>query len=59
MTRHLGQAEVIFEYHSSDASIEMQKRVEFRKGFLSFYDELWGQISNWNEVQHFQDGLFV
>jgi ATP-dependent DNA helicase RecG len=59
LTRHLGQAEVIFEYRSSDASIEMQKRVEFRRGFLSFYDELWGQISNWNEVQHFQDGLFV
>ena len=57
--RHLAQAEVIFEYRSSDASGPAQQRKEFRQGFFSFYDELWQLVSLRNDIQHFQSGLFV
>lgn len=57
--RCLAQAEVIFEYRSSDATGPAQQRLEFRQGFFSFYDELWNQINLRNDLQHFQDGLFI
>jgi len=57
--RHLAQAEVIFEYRSSDASGPAQQRKEFRQGFFSFYDELWNLINLRSDIQHFQSGLFV
>ena len=56
---HLPQAEVIFEYRSSDATGPAQQREEFRQSFFSFYDELWRLINLRNDKQHFQDGLFV
>ena len=59
LRRHLAQAEVIFEYRSSHAAIECQERTEYRQAFLSFHDSLWTAINRRNEVQHFQDGLFV
>jgi ATP-dependent DNA helicase RecG len=57
--KHLAQAEVIFEYRSSDASGPAQHREEFRQGFFSLYDELWKLINLRNDKQHFQDGLFI
>ncbi|MDA0745629.1 MAG: ATP-binding protein [bacterium] len=57
--RHLGQVEVVFEYRSSEASGPAQQRKEFRQGFFSFYDELWRLINLRNDLQHYQDGLFV
>lgn len=57
--RHLAQAEVVFEYRSSDASGPAQQREEYRKGFFLFYDELWTTINLRNDLQHYQDGLFV
>ena len=57
--KHLAQAEVVFEYRSSDASGPAQDRREFRQGFFSFYDELWHQINLRNDKQDFQEGLFV
>lgn len=57
--RYLGQSEVIFEYRSSEASGPAQQRKEFRLGFFSFYEELWQTINLRNDLQHFQDGLFV
>jgi ATP-dependent DNA helicase RecG len=57
--RHLAQSEVIFEYRSSDAAGTAQERVEFRRGFFGFYDELWDQINKRNDKQEFRDGLFV
>jgi ATP-dependent DNA helicase RecG len=59
LARHLAAAEVIFEYRSSDASIPFQQRKEYREPFLLFADDLWNTINLRNEVQHFQDGLFV
>lgn len=57
--QHLAQAEVIFEYRSSEASGPAQQRKEYRQGFLSFLDDLWKTINLRNDLQHFQDGLYV
>ncbi|SPE35547.1 putative transcriptional regulator [Candidatus Sulfopaludibacter sp. SbA6] len=57
--RHLAQAETIFEYRSSESSIPYQQRLEFRQGFFTALDELWKVINLRNEVQQYQDGLFV
>jgi ATP-dependent DNA helicase RecG len=57
--KYISQAEVIFEYRSSDASGPAQQREEFGQGFFSFYDKLWDLINLRNDVQHFQSGLFV
>jgi ATP-dependent DNA helicase RecG len=57
--RFLGQAEVVFEYRSSDASGPAQQRKEYRQGFFSFYDDLWNTINLRNDMQHYRDGLFV
>lgn len=56
--RHLAQAEVVFEYRSSEASVPYQQRLEFRQGFFSFADELWNTINLRNDRQSYQDGLF-
>lgn len=57
--RHLPQAETIFEYRSSDASLPVQQRKEYREGFFLWYDDLWATVNLRNEVQQFRDGLFV
>jgi ATP-dependent DNA helicase RecG len=57
--RRLAQAEVTFEYRSSDASGPAQARKEYRQGFFSYYDDLWNTINLRNDLQHYQDGLFV
>ena len=57
--RHLAQAEVIFEYRSSEASTPYQQRREFRQGFFLFDEELWSVIDARNEVYQFEEGLFV
>lgn len=57
--RLLPQAETIFEYRSSDASGPAQQRREFRIGFFAFYDQLWELINLRNDIQHYQDGLFI
>lgn len=57
--RHLGQAEVVFEYRSSDASGPAQERVEHRQGFFAYYDDLWQIINRRNDVQPYRNGLFM
>lgn len=57
--RHLAQAEVIFEYRSSEVPGPASQREEFRQGVLLFYDRLWELANLRNDLQHFQDGLFV
>lgn len=59
LDRLLACTEVVFEYRSSNASGPAQQRMEFRKGFLLFAEELWNTINLRNEIQHFRDGLFV
>ena len=56
--KHLAQAEVIFEYRSSEGSVPFQQRIEYRQGFFSFYDALWNAITLRNDAQSYQEGLF-
>lgn len=57
--KFLSQAEVIFEYRSSDASGPAQQREEFREGLFLFEDKLMNLINVRNDKLHYQDGLFV
>lgn len=57
--RHLAQAEVVFEYRSSEVAGPANQREEFRQGFLLFYDRLWELVNLRNDRQHYQDGLFM
>ena len=56
--RHLAQAEIVFEYRSSEASGPAQDRIEFREGFFLCHDLLWQRINHRNDRQSYQDGLF-
>jgi ATP-dependent DNA helicase RecG len=57
--RFLGQAEVVFEYRPNDAPGPAADRREFRQGFLPVLDRVWQAINLRNDLQHFQQGLFV
>lgn len=57
--KFLPQAEVIFEYRSSDASGPANQREEFRLGFFAFFNQLWELINLRNNKQHYQEGFFV
>lgn len=57
--RHLPQAEFVFEYRSGEAAGPAQQRKEYRQGFFGFADDLWQTINLRNDLQHYQDGLFV
>jgi ATP-dependent DNA helicase RecG len=57
--QYLAQAEVIFEYRSSEASGPANQREEVREGFLLFFDRLWEWVNRRNDKQHYQDGLFM
>ena len=57
--KHLGQAELIFEYRSNETPGPAADRHEFRQGFLPVLDEIWRLINQRNDLQHFQQGLFI
>lgn len=57
--KFLAQAEVVFEYRSNRQPGPAQQRIEYREGFFSFYNDLWEKINLRNDMQHFQDGLFI
>ena len=57
--KYLPQAEITFEYRSSDASGPASQREEFRAGFFSCYDRLWELVNLRNDKQHYQEGFFV
>ena len=57
--KHLAQAEIVFEYRSTEAPGPAADRREFRQGFLPVLDDLWSSINLRNDLQHFQQGLFV
>ena len=59
LMKYLPQAEIIFEYRSSNASGPAQYREEFRIGFFACYDRLWELINLRNDMQHYQDGFHV
>lgn len=55
----LPQAEVVFEYRSSENPGPAQQRIEYTQGFFLFLDELWNTINLRNDKQHFQDGFVM
>lgn len=57
--KFLPQAEIIFEYRSSEASGPANQREEFKLGFFAYYDRLWELINLRNDKQHYQEGFFV
>jgi ATP-dependent DNA helicase RecG len=56
--KHLPQAELIFEYRSSEIAGPAQDRHEYREGFLVSNDSLWRQINLRNDRQSYQDDFF-
>jgi len=56
--RWLAQAELVFEYRSSEASGPAADREEYREGFFLWQDAIWAKINLRNERQSYQDGLF-
>jgi len=56
--RWLAQAELVFEYRSSDASGPAADREELREGFFLWQDAIWNKINLRNDRQSYQDGLF-
>lgn len=59
LTKFLPQAEIVFEYRSSEASGPANQREEFRTGFFSCYDRIWELVNLRNDKQHYQEGFFV
>jgi len=59
LARNLPQVEVIFEYRSDEQPGPANQRVEFRQGFLSFFDDLWNLINLRNDLQHYQEGFLI
>lgn len=59
LRKFLPQAEIVFEYRSSNASGPANQREEFRVGFFSCYNRLWELINLRNDKQHYQEGFFV
>ena len=57
--KYLAQAELIFEYRSNEVPGPAAERREFRQGFLPVLDEIWRLINQRNDLQHFQQGLFI
>jgi len=58
LTRWLAQAELVFEYRSSEAAGPAADREEYRAGFFAWQDALWKNINLRNDRQSYQDGLF-
>ena len=56
--RWLAQAEVVFEYRSSEASGPASDRTEYREGLLLCHDRLWTEINSRNDRQSLPGGLF-
>lgn len=58
LTRRLAQAEVVFEYRSSEAAGPAADREEYREGFMLWQEALWTKINLRNDRQSFQDDFF-
>ena len=57
--KHLSQAEIVFEYRSSEAAGPAAQREDFREGFFNCYERIWELVNLRNDKQHYQDGFFV
>lgn len=59
LRRHLPNAEISFEYRTTEGPGPAQERVDFQEGFFLCTDKLWEQVNLRNERQHYQDGLYL
>jgi ATP-dependent DNA helicase RecG len=59
LRKYLPQAEVVFEYRSSNAAGPASQREEFTEGFFLYFDRLWELVNLRNDKQHYEDGPFV
>ena len=59
LRKHLTQAEICFEYRSSEAAGPAAQRVDFREGFFKCYDRILELVNNRNDNQHYQEGFHV
>lgn len=59
LNKYLPQAEIIFEYRSSETSGPANQREEFKVGFFDCYDRVWELVNLRNDKQHYQEGFFV
>jgi ATP-dependent DNA helicase RecG len=57
--KYLPQAEIIFEYRSSEAAGPAAFRKDYRQGFFAVHQDIWERINLRNDAQHYQEGLFV
>lgn len=57
--KYLPQSEIVFEYRFSNASGPANSREEFRVGFFACRNHLWELVNLRNDIQHYQEGLFV
>jgi ATP-dependent DNA helicase RecG len=56
---YLANAEIVWEFRKNLESIEFQNRVNYKVGFLTYFDDLWAQIDAHNEKYHLQEGFIV
>lgn len=56
--RHLAQAEIVFEYRSSEASGPAADREEYREGFFLTQNAIWQKLNLRNDRQSYQQDLF-
>lgn len=56
--RYLAQAEIVFEYRSSEASGPAADREEYRQGFFAIQDALWQKVNLRNDRQSYQQDFF-
>ena len=56
---YLPNAEVVFEYRSTQGLIEYSQREEFRVGAFLYLDKIWELINARNDVQQIRQGLFM
>lgn len=56
--RHLGCAEIVYEYRADEASVAYSHREDHRTAFLLLDEALWRAIDQRNTVHQFVDGLF-
>ncbi len=57
--KFLPQAEIVFEYRSSNAAGPAAQRENFQEGFFKCYDQIWNLINLRNDKQHYQQGFFI
>ncbi|NDY57381.1 transcriptional regulator [Desulfovibrio sulfodismutans] len=57
LSRHVADAEIIFEYRHAEGDIDPAVRESFREGLFLYVNRLWALVNLRNEVHPYQMGL--